>query len=387
MAQSDLHVIGDVSDSSKAKSITQNLLEDYIANSTNFIDELTTNTTFINNIITQGTVIPLTTKGDVLTHNGTSAARLAVGANGYVLTADNTQSTGLKWAPAGGGGSGAGALFYADASVAALPITIPIPANTLGTENILRVVVWGNTLLDTNGQYTKLICTYGSSAISAIGVSRTSGGDIDGYVKWVFEIQADGTASQSIRGASFFDSQQYSGTAQNVTGETDGATTSEDSTTALNLVISDSSSNSLFNNISVYAELIAAPDATFTSGVTTKNMADASTTQTIAHGLAVTPSKVNLIGVFNDATKTTRSDGGLTSSGNRCIYYGSIDGSAGTGTGTSTTNGIVISDDPTTNFAANQAGVISVDATNITITWTKTGAPTGTANIYWEAEA
>jgi hypothetical protein len=47
--------------------------------------------------------IPLTTKGDLLTFD-TADARLGVGANGTVLTADSVEATGLKWvAPAGGG--------------------------------------------------------------------------------------------------------------------------------------------------------------------------------------------------------------------------------------------------------------------------------------------
>jgi hypothetical protein len=46
---------------------------------------------------------PLTTKGDVFTFS-TVDARLGVGANGTVLTADSAEATGLKWAaPASGG--------------------------------------------------------------------------------------------------------------------------------------------------------------------------------------------------------------------------------------------------------------------------------------------
>ena len=47
---------------------------------------------------------PTTTKGDIEVNNGTNNVRLGVGTNGYVLTADSTQTSGVKWA-AGGGSS------------------------------------------------------------------------------------------------------------------------------------------------------------------------------------------------------------------------------------------------------------------------------------------
>lgn len=45
-------------------------------------------------------LVPLTTKGDLLVHNGTSSVRLGVGTNNYVLMADSAQTTGLKYVEA-----------------------------------------------------------------------------------------------------------------------------------------------------------------------------------------------------------------------------------------------------------------------------------------------
>lgn len=53
--------------------------------------------------ISVGGSSPLTTKGDLYTYS-TADARLGVGTNGQVLTADSTAATGIKWATAAGGG-------------------------------------------------------------------------------------------------------------------------------------------------------------------------------------------------------------------------------------------------------------------------------------------
>jgi len=53
--------------------------------------------------VASGSSSPLTTKGDVYTFS-TVDARLAVGANNTVLTADSTAATGMKWAAAAAGG-------------------------------------------------------------------------------------------------------------------------------------------------------------------------------------------------------------------------------------------------------------------------------------------
>ena len=53
---------------------------------------------------------PATTKGDLVAYS-TVAARLGVGTNGQVLTADSSEATGLKW---GEGGGGSGEINYID---------------------------------------------------------------------------------------------------------------------------------------------------------------------------------------------------------------------------------------------------------------------------------
>ena len=50
-----------------------------------------------------GSASPLTTKGDLYGFS-TVNARVPVGTNGQILTADSTEATGVKWASAGGGG-------------------------------------------------------------------------------------------------------------------------------------------------------------------------------------------------------------------------------------------------------------------------------------------
>src|SRR4029077_15481344 len=71
------------------------------------------------------------TKGDLAVATGAdTAAKLAVGTNGQVLTADSTQTTGVKWAAAGGGGS-------TELSYCELPSNVSTPATPAGSANTI----------------------------------------------------------------------------------------------------------------------------------------------------------------------------------------------------------------------------------------------------------
>jgi hypothetical protein len=73
---------------------------------------------------------PTTTKGDLIVSNGTANVRQAVGTDTYVLTADSTTATGVKWAAGGGGG---GSLTISNDTTTATNVYPTFAAATSGT--------------------------------------------------------------------------------------------------------------------------------------------------------------------------------------------------------------------------------------------------------------
>jgi hypothetical protein len=112
---------------------------------------------------------------------------------------------------------------------------------------------------------------------------------------------------------------------------------------------------------------------TSSSGATTKNLADASVTQNIAHGLGTTPTQYRVFAVspvggvaFAINTNTiANTDGSANPIGQATNTFRLHNGTA----------------------SSYQTATVTADATNIILTWTKTGTPTGTSQIIWEASA
>lgn len=106
-------------------------------------------------------------------------------------------------------------------------------------------------------------------------------------------------------------------------------------------------------------------------GTSSKNLTDASTTQNIAHGLGAIPASFRVAGVspvgglaFSfGGNSISNTDGSSNLIGQASASFLLHSGTAG----------------------AYQTGTVTADATNIIITWVKTGSPSGTVNLIWEA--
>lgn len=125
------------------------------------------------------------------------------------------------------------------------------------------------------------------------------------------------------------------------------------------------------------------------TGATTYDLASASGTQTIAHGLGVAPRLVRLTALFSDSSTTdpaviSNAFALYSSSTQSSVFNSHRSSSSASSNESKHGSTFTIYSDADSKY---QSGVITVDATNITITWTKTSTPTGTANLIWEALA
>lgn len=130
----------------------------------------------------------------------------------------------------------------------------------------------------------------------------------------------------------------------------------------------------------------------FSNGITTKNVSDASTTQTIAHGLGITPKKISLTAY--GPSNTTQAAVELSTGAYDGTHNSRISAYAANAVSPvavvygSSADSIALmnaNNDPT---SVGSTGIVTVDATNINIVWTKNGSPTSNVfQILWEANS
>lgn len=130
---------------------------------------------------------------------------------------------------------------------------------------------------------------------------------------------------------------------------------------------------------------LTSPPATsltqISSGATTKDVSSTATT-TIAHGLISAPRLVRLDGSLLAQTSAvgTSIAHSVYSNGTQSSIYIAQE----VGAGTSKAEGITFRLYDNIGVAYTEA-TITVDATNISLAWSKTGSPTGTAHLIWQA--
>ena len=184
---------------------------------------------------------PLTTKGDLVSHNGTNALRLGVGSNGQFLKADSTQSSGLAWGDSGTltagdgitvSGSTVTALiaaggilngnFTAAVAAKALTFALKTKAGTDPSATDPVLVLFRNATLTTGTPVVR-------SITAAMSVTLSSGSTVGftaalaGRIYWGFEDDAGTVTLWMSRRGNWNESAVHSPTAEGGAGAADSA--------------------------------------------------------------------------------------------------------------------------------------------------------------------
>lgn len=129
--------------------------------------------------------------------------------------------------------------------------------------------------------------------------------------------------------------------------------------------------------------------SSFNIGATSYDLSTASGSQNIPHGLTGTPSIVRITAYYsnlalNNASELTSQAFTLYNGVTQASVY-TAQNAASSATGNHSVHGNLFRIYGGINPANYQQGTVTVNGTNITIAWTKTGTPTGIAYITWEA--
>lgn len=124
--------------------------------------------------------------------------------------------------------------------------------------------------------------------------------------------------------------------------------------------------------------------ANFKNGTTTRAGNTASGTQTIAHGLGKTPAMIEIETFYCAQTFSFSHSEGTSIGGANSGIYGWLDSVGPSSDSNTSSTNIITCQDP---GVGTQTATASADATNITLTWTRTGATSGaTIVILWKVQ-
>lgn len=109
------------------------------------------------------------TKGDILIASSPSIlTKLAVGTNGYILTAQSSGAVGVSWLPKGIISQNSSIQTFTSIVTEVSIMSVSIPANTLSTNKAIRATIFVSDL-GTNGTGSILLqANYGSKAVASV---------------------------------------------------------------------------------------------------------------------------------------------------------------------------------------------------------------------------
>lgn len=312
------------------------------------------------------------TKGDVLIAQSASVlTKLAVGVNDQALIADSTQATGVKWA----GVATATAIqnqtyTYVRASVMSGSVYgVKLSENPSILSDGLGLVIKFPVAPTSSPIALQVFTGNGSVAalIKKTDLTNPLITDIPASMIGILEFDSVSSVFQIINPREYIDF----ASAQSVVGvKTFTNLPQSPATPSVNVDLATKT----------YVDTTAASFAVWKNGTTTKMVDDASTTQTIAHGLGVTPKfvRVRALGVGTGGTP----QGPFAAVS---VYNGTTQSSQAQYAALSVATDFRLGDLETATNVKYQIGVITFNATNISIDWTKTSTPSGTYQILWEA--
>lgn len=139
---------------------------------------------------------PITSKGDLISSDGTNNVRLAVGPDTYVLVADSAQTTGVKWAVAGIVASVSGTAGRITSTGGATPVidlaSGVVVAGTTGSTTLIPIIT-----VDTYGRVTAITTAANpqGTVTSISGAGSVNGITLTGTVTSTGNLTLGGTLS------------------------------------------------------------------------------------------------------------------------------------------------------------------------------------------------
>ncbi len=323
----------------------------------------------------------------MITQIGKDQINIPGGSTGEVLTKNSNANYDYTWAPSGGGGG-----LQNNLSATTLP-----GASNDNTQGYSVGSLWfkNPTLGGVGGLYVCADITTNAAIWNRVenttqvnGTPTVNDDNTLGYATGYLWLDLNGTGlwwcfNAPTGAATWINVIPTAGTVQSVTG------LNTDNTDPVNPVVQISVDGVTITGAGTPGSPLVGAAATppvFTTGTAIRFFDDASGNQVIAHGLGTTPLKVRLTCFTQNSTWLAWTVGNFVATGpNTRSLYNTIDFDTTGNFGSDTSIATVYASGLT---ADSQRGTVTVDATNITIAWTKggSGAHIG-INMLWEAEA